>query len=60
MTSCRRGPAFLPDAAKGDAGMPRLEGGVAFPRLPGLSPVNAEIGRQPFLLYFFPKAFTGG
>ncbi len=40
--------------------MPRLEAGTTFPQLPGLAPVNVEIGRQPFVLYFYPKAFTGG
>lgn len=34
--------------------------GAKFPELPGLGLVNAEIGRRPFVLYFFPKAFTGG
>lgn len=40
--------------------MQRLEAGVSFPALPGLATVNAEIGRKAFVLYFFPKAFTGG
>ncbi len=38
----------------------RLEAGDRFPELPGLAPVNDQIGRGPFVLYFFPKAFTGG
>ena len=40
--------------------MPRLEAGGKFPELSGLEPVNQEIGRRAFVLYFFPKAFTGG
>ncbi len=40
--------------------MPRLESGDQFPELPGLGPVNAARGQKPFVLYFFPKAFTGG
>ena len=38
----------------------RLEAGAKFPKLPGLDAVNARLGRGPFVLYFFPKAFTGG
>jgi len=40
--------------------MPRLEAGEPFPKLPGLESVNREIGRSPFVLFFYPKAFTGG
>ena len=40
--------------------MSRLEAGASFPDLPGLDSVNREIGQRPFVLYFFPKAFTGG
>ncbi len=40
--------------------MSRLEAGDRFPELSGLGPVNAERGKRAFVLYFFPKAFTGG
>jgi peroxiredoxin len=40
--------------------MQRLEAGASFPSLPGLAQVNAQNGRKAFVLYFFPKAFTGG
>jgi hypothetical protein len=49
-----------PCAEKGEGFMSRLEAGDRFPELPGLGPVNAERGKKAFVLYFFPKAFTGG
>jgi peroxiredoxin len=34
--------------------------GDAFPRSRGLGDLDGHLGKDPVVLYFFPKAFTGG
>jgi peroxiredoxin len=34
--------------------------GESFPRLPALGDLGGNLGRRPVVLYFYPKANTGG
>jgi peroxiredoxin len=50
MLACRRGETDVATLAVGEA----------FPELPNLGDLAGRLGRQAVVLFFYPKANTGG